>query len=577
MDKDYDFSGWATRNNLKCSDGRTIMQDAFRDNDGHTVPLVWNHQHNESDNVLGHALLQNRQDGVYAYGKFNNTESGQNAKLLVNNGDITALSIYANKLQQDGKNVLHGDIKEVSLVLAGANPGAYIDTIVHGDYDNDCAVFYNPEEGLELTHSKSDDVNDDERDNMDNEKTIGEIFDELNDEQKDAVYAMIGMAQQEAIDEYEKNLIDDDDDEYEEDDDNMKHNAFDDQYNNTFDNCDVLTHAEMTAILKDAKRYGSVKESALAHGITNIEYMFPDAKTIDGVPGFVSRDMEWVKKVLDTAKHSPFSRIKSLFANITEEDARAKGYIKGKEKKDEVFTMLKRTTSPTTIYKKQKMDRDDVVDITNFDVVSWLKQEMRMMLNEELARAVLVGDGRNTSSDDKINEQNVRPIWTDDSLYTIKRLIKATKDSTPSEHAKEFIKEIIRARKDYKGSGNPVLYAPETIITECLLLEDTTGRAIYDDISKLATKMRVSEIVSVPVMEGLKRTDSTLNKDVNLLGILVNMRDYTIGADKGGEVNMFDDFDIDYNAMKYLIETRCSGALTTPHSAIVVELSVATA
>ena len=576
MDKDYDFSGWATRNNLKCSDGRTIMQDAFRDNDGHTVPLVWNHQHNESDNVLGHALLQNRQDGVYAYGKFNNTESGQNAKLLVNNGDITALSIYANKLQQDGKNVLHGDIKEVSLVLAGANPGAYIDTIVHGDYDNDCAVFYNPEEGLELTHSKSDDTND-EGDNMDNEKTIGEIFDELNDEQKDAVYAMIGMAQQEAIDEYEESLIDDDDDdEYEEDDDNMKHNAFDDQYNNTFDNCDVLTHAEMTAILDDAKRYGSVKESALAHGITNIEYMFPDAKTIDGVPGFVSRDMEWVKKVLDPAKHSPFSRIKSLFANITEEDARAKGYMKGKEKKDEVFTMLKRTTSPTTIYKKQKMDRDDVVDITNFDVVSWLKQEMRMMLNEELARAVLVGDGRNTSSDDKINEQNVRPIWTDDSLYTIRRLIKATKDSTPSEHAKEFIKEIIRARKDYKGSGNPVLYAPETIITECLLLEDTTGRAIYDDISKLATKMRVSEIVPVPVMEGLKRTDLTLNKEVSLLGILVNMRDYTIGADKGGEVNMFDDFDIDYNAMKYLIETRCSGALTTPHSAIAVELNVAT-
>ena len=564
----YDFSGWATKNNLKCSDGRTILKDAFKENDGQKVPLVWNHQHDDPDNVLGHALLENRDEGVYAYCAFNDTESGQQAKKLVEHGDVVSLSIYANKLKQQGGNVIHGAIREVSLVLAGANPGAFIDAVMsHGeDSEGDGIISMMEDISLSEGEIKEDTVSHAEEKKEDKkvaenskDMTIQDVINTMTEDQKNAMYYLIGKA------------IEADDENDEGGDENMKHNVFD---NDTENKDDVLSHSDMEAIFSDAKRYGSLKDSVLAHGIDQIDYLFPEAESLNRTPEFIKRDTGWVSKVMSGVHHTPFSRIKSMFADITEDDARAKGYIKGKLKKEEVFSLLKRTTTPTTIYKKQKLDRDDVIDITDFDVVAWLKSEMRMMLDEELARAFLVGDGRLSSSDDKINEQNIRPIWKDDDLYTIKSSIEVAADATSDQKAKAFIRAIIKARKNYKGSGEPTLYTTEDMLTDCLLMEDNNGRIIYDSTAKLANMLRVKEIVTVPVMEGLTRTADE-GKTMALMGIVVNLADYNVGADKGGAVNMFDDFDIDYNAQKYLIETRCSGALIKPFSAIAVELEQA--
>ena len=653
MDKKYDFSGWATKANLLCSDGRIIRQNAFEECDGMKVPLVWNHQHNNPDEVLGHALLENRDEGVYAYCSFNDTDAGQNAKLLVQHGDVNQLSIYANKLKQQGCNVIHGVIREVSLVLAGANPGAYIDSVMmHGDDSFEEGMIYSGEDFdyvAPLTHAdntekgekekvaeetkktetkpetksekeveaKADDeetltdvfnsftekqktvvyaligqaleeagvVDDDESDESESEsvkhsdekpekevetkaddkETLADVFNSFTEKQKTVVYALIGQALEEAgvVDDEES---DEDSDDNEGGNNNMKHNIFENDVNNEQE---VLTHADMEEIMTDAKRTGSLKDAVLQHGITDIEYLFPDAQATDKVPGFIKRDDTWVAEVMNNVHHTPFSRIKSVFADITEADARAKGYIKGNLKMEEVFTLLKRITTPTTIYKKQKLDRDDVVDITDFDVVAWLKTEMRMMLDEEIARAVLVGDGRSSSSNDKINEQNVRPIWTDDDVYTVKVGIELKSDATDDDKAKAFIRNTIKSRKNYKGSGNPFMFISEDMLTNCLLLEDSNQRVIYDTIEKLATALRVKKIVPVPVMDGLTRTVGS--KTHELAGIYVNMADYNIGADKGGAVNMFDDFDIDYNQQKYLIETRCSGALTVPYSAVAIE------
>lgn len=561
----WDFGGWATKNNLRCSDERIIMKDAFKDNDGQTVPLVWNHQHNDPMNVLGHALLQNRPEGVRAYCKFNDTESGQNAKRLVENGDISALSIFANQLKQQGKNVTHGVIREVSLVLAGANPGARIDAIMqHADGSDDSAIIYTGESiDTELSHS-DDEPKKEEPKVADNEnKSVKDIYDAMTEEQKDVVAYMVGMA-------LEGDAGNDD----EEDNPEMKHNIFD---NDQEQETNVLSHDAMMTIINDGKRYGSMKESFLAHadeyGIADIDWLFPEAKTLNNPPDFIKRETEWCAKLLKGVHKTPFSRIKSMFANITEDEARAKGYIKGKYKKEEVFSLLKRTTTPTTIYKKQKMDRDDIIDITDFDVIAWLKTEMRMMLDEEIARAILVGDGRLASSDDKINEQNIRPIWTDEDLFSVKVKVTPTAGATDEEKVKTFIKSAIKNRKNYKGSGNPILFTTEDMIADMLLIEDTTGRRIYNSISDLATTLRVREIVPVEIMEGLQR-DVGSDK-YNLLGIMVNPADYNVGADKGSAVSMFDDFDIDYNQQKYLMETRCSGALIKPYSALIFETKAA--
>ena len=564
----YDFSGWVTKNNLKCSDGRTIMKDAFKHNDGQKVPLVWNHQHNDPNEVLGYVLLHNQDEGVYGYGTFNDTESGQTAKLLVQHGDVNALSIYANQLKQSMSNVTHGNIREVSLVLAGANPGAYIDSIImHGEESEDEAIIYSGED-IEIYHADGDDKsgeNKEEKEPMsekNDDKTIGDVFDTFTDEQKTAVYAIIAQIMDDSKTEKDEGGNKE-----------MKHNVFDNENDNQEN---TLTHDAMNTIIADGKRYGSLKESFLAHaqeyGIESIDWLFPEAKTLNNPPEFIKRDTGWVSGVMSAVSHTPFSRIKSVFADITEDEARAKGYMKGKLKKEEVFSLLKRTTTPTTIYKKQKLDRDDVIDITDFDVVSWLKAEMRMMLDEEIARAILVGDGRLSSSDDKINESNIRPIWKDEELYTIHSYV--TKGATNDETIKAFIRSAIKARKDYKGSGNPVLYTTEDVLTDCLLLEDSMGRPLYESEEKLRTTLRVSKIVTVPVMENLKRTDTT-NGEVELMGIIVNLKDYNVGADKGGAINMFDDFDIDYNQQKYLIETRCSGALIRPYSAIAIEAKAA--
>ena len=588
--ENYDFSGWATRNDLKCSDGRIIRKDAFKANDGQKVPLVWNHQHSDPNEVLGHALLENRDEGVYAYCKFNDTESGQTAKLLVQHGDVNALSIYANQLKQQGPNVMHGNIRELSLVLAGANPGAFIESIIkHGEESDEEGIIYTGE-NIELAHSgvgkpsekeetseelkhseesKEETKMAEEPKETGSEKTIGDIFNTLNEEQKNAVYATIGQA------------LEDKGDDSEGGDEDMKHNVFDDDTKNQEN---VLSHDAMQEIINDAKRYGSMKESFLAHstdieyasssqtyGIKTPDYLFPEAHNLNSPPEFIKREMGWVTKVMNGVHHSPFSRIKSMFADIAEDDARAKGYIKGKLKKEEVFGLLKRTTTPTTIYKKQKMDRDDVIDITDFDVIAWLKSEMRMMLDEEIARAILVGDGRSTSSDDKINEMNIRPIWKDEDLFTIKAAVEVSSTATADQKAKAFIRACVKSRKNYKGSGTPSLFTTEDVLTDCLLLEDANGRVIYDTEDKLRTALRVKEIITVPVMEGLTRTDGESNT-LSLMGIIVNLADYNVGADKGGAINMFDDFDIDYNQQKYLIETRCSGALIKPFSAISLEL-----
>ena len=576
----FDFSGWATKANLKCSDGRTIMKDAFKHNDGQTVPLVWNHQHNDPNEVLGHALLENRDEGVYAYCTFNDTESGKTAKLLVQHGDVNALSIYANQLKQKMSNVLHGNIREVSLVLAGANPGASIDSIImHGEESDEEAIIYTGEE-ITLAHSsdakdsegtkKEDNKMADDIKKTDGEETVADVFNTLSEKQKTVVYAMIGQALEDA------GVTDDDDEDYE---DEMGHSEGDDYMKrNVFDNDeqqeDVLSHAAMETIIGDAKRFGSLKESFLAHadeyGIEQIDYLFPEAKTLNNPPEFIKRDTGWVSTVMGAVHHTPFSRIKSVFANITEDEARAKGYIKGNLKKEEVFSLLKRTTTPTTIYKKQKLDRDDVIDITDFDVVAWLKSEMRVMLDEEIARAILIGDGRLSSSDDKINESNIRPVVSDSELYTIRQKVSVATNATDDDKAKAMIKSAVKARKNYKGSGNPTFYTTEDWLTNALLLEDTQGHRLYKNDADVAAAMRVSKIVTVPVMEGVKGPEGG-----DLIGIIVNLADYNVGADKGGAVNMFDDFDIDYNQQKYLIETRCSGALVKPYSAIELELDVA--
>lgn len=560
--RNYDFCGWATKNDLKCSDGRVIRKDAFKECDGAVVPLVWNHQHNEAYNVLGHAELENRPEGVFAYGSFNDSESGKQAKELVKHGDITMLSIYANQLKQIGSDVIHGAIREVSLVLAGANKGATIESFFeHGDVDNfedfedeavictgDDISIYHAEESKDPEPEKKEDKNMAEK----TEKTVKDVFDTMTDEQKDVVYAMIAAALNEGDDKKEDN--------------NMSHNVFEKE---TEEN--TLSHDAINTIISDGKRFGSLKESFLAHaaeyGIDQIDYLFPEAKSLNNPPDFISREMGWVQKVMGAVHHTPFSRIKSMFANITEDEARARGYIKGNLKKEEVFTLLKRTTTPTTIYKKQKLDRDDVIDITDFDVVAWLKSEMRMMLDEEIARAIVLGDGRLSSSDDKIDETHIRPIVSDDDLYTIKKLVTVKTTATDDEKAKAFIRTAIKARKDYRGSGEPILLTTEDVLTNCLLMEDTTGRVIYDTQEKLKNVLRVKDIVIMPVME-----NATGKNNKPLMGVIVNLADYNVGADKGGAVNMFDDFDIDYNQQKYLIETRCSGALIKPYSAITLEL-----
>lgn len=574
----YDFCGWATRNDIQCSDGRTIRKDAFKHNDGQTVPLVWNHAHSDPLNVLGHALLENRENGVYAYCSFNNTEAGQSAKEAVRHGDVNSLSIFANKLTQKGGDVLHGMIREVSLVLAGANPGAKIETIIeHGDGEDETAIIYNGE-GLELVHA-DDETPKTEKENTkmaeentkttetksEDEETVEDVFNTLTDKQKNVVYAIIGKALEDAKSENDNAQHSD----ITGDEEVMKHNVFD---GTEMNDENVISHSEMKDIITDAKRYGSMKESVLQHGIDDIEYLFPDAKEVNnGAPEFIKREDSWVTEVMNATHHTPFSRIKSTFANITEDEARAKGYIKGKMKKEEFFSLIKRTTEPTTVYKKQKLDRDDVVDITSFDVVAWLKTEMRGMLNEELARAFLIGDGRVSGDEDKIDELHIRPIWTDDDLFTIKSVTRGT---DAADIAAKFIDDAVRARKNYKGSGSPVFYASEDIVTECLLLKDTMGHRLYPTMTELANAIRASKIVPVPVMDGVTRSVSGETR--NLLGIMVNLTDYNVGADNGGSVNMFDDFDIDYNQMKYLIETRCSGAMIKPYAAIAFE-SVVTA
>ena len=606
-----DFQGWASKNNLLCTDGRVIRENAFAHQNGAVVPLVWNHRHDTPSAIIGKATLVNKPDGVYCYGLFNNTKFGKMCKELVAHGDVTSLSILANQLKQKGHDVMHGTIREVSLVLAGANPQAFIEDmdlahgedaeyeariypqepiICHGDDDfeeqepentpaeenpegnptnesepesdptpanqngEENPVENNPATNPELQHADG------------SEETIQDVIDSMNEKQKNVMYYLVATAREEN-----------------KEDSTMAHNAFESGANTTAQ----LTREDFALLAKEAKACSSLKEAVLAHmddmeglsdalmhadyGIENIEYLFPDDRNVTRQPQFIQRDMSWVSSVMSGVHHVPFSRIKSVFADITADEARAKGYLKGKLKKEEVFTLLKRSTTPQTIYKKQKLDRDDIIDIVDFDVVAWLKSEMRMMLNEEIARAILVSDGRSTASDDKIKEDNIRPIWTDDDVYTIKTLVTVAQNATDDAKAKAIIRAAVKSRKDYKGSGNTVFFTTEDYVTDMLLMEDSTGRIIYDSLDKLATAMRVRKIVTVPVMEGLHRTVGAATHD--LVGIIVDLSDYHVGADKGGAVNMFDDFDIDYNAQKYLIETRCSGALTKPKSAIAIEMT----
>ena len=570
----YDFSGWATKNDLQCSDGRTIRRDAFKDNDGQTVPLVWNHQHNDSQNVLGHALLENRPEGVYAYCKFNDTPAGKNAKMLVEHGDVSALSIYANRLKQNQGNVTHGVIREVSLVLAGANPGAFIDSIMrHGECSDEEAVIYTGED-LILEHADKEDEM--ENDNK-KEKTVQDVVNSMSEEQRNVMYALIGQALEDVKHSEDADEIQNENN-GEGEDNEMKHNVFEND-NNKQNN--TLSHADMEMILKNAKRCGSLKEAVLAHadehgdaiydtyGIKpnsdgeGISMLFPDYKNLNNVPEFIKRDTGWVAQVMGAVHHTPFSRIKSMFADIREDEARALGYMKGDLKKEEVFSLLKRTTDPQTIYKKQKLHRDDVIDITSFDVVAWIKAEMRMMLEEEIARAILIGDGRLADDDNKIQQQHIRAIANEDPLFAIHKDLQVAEGE---DEAKGFIKTVLRARKEYKGSGEPTMFLSEDMLVEMLLLEDKNGRVIYESEAALARALRVRNIVTVPVMEGAKNAQGK-----EILAIVVNLKDYNVGADKGGAVAMFEDFDIDYNAQKYLIETRCSGALVKPFSAIVIE------
>lgn len=629
--KPFDFEGWATKFDIRCSDGRIIRHGAFSANNGQTVPLVWNHQHDSADNVLGHAVLEEREDGYWARGTFNDTESGQTAKMLVDNGDIKYMSIYANKLKQNGPEVLHGCIREVSLVLAGANPGATIENVLmHGELADDEICMETVFEPIELYHSdenpddlvednaedttstadeskndgaaeettdsaSSENNAEDTEHNQNNqngdaiqhadkeepemadnkEKTIGDVLDTFTEEQRKVVDYLIAMALQEN----ENNNGGSE----------MKHNAFDSEYTTSPE----LTHSDFKSIMSNATRNGSFRQAVLdycansdtlAHavtddegntveyGIANIDYLFPDAKAILDEPEIITQDMEWVAKVLNGAKHSPFARVKTVHADITMDEARAKGYTKGNLKAEEVFKLLKRTTSPTTVYKKQKLDRDDIVDITDIDTVAFVKREMRLKYDEEIARAALLGDGRTPGTDDKISEDCIRPIYTDNEIYTVRATVDYPEDADESDKAKAFIRTCIKSRKDYKGSGRPTLFTTEDMLANCLLIEDGTGRIIYDSIDKLKTALLVRDIVTVPYMENQYREGASGDDNTyGLLGILVNMADYTFGADKGGQLAMFEDFDIDFNQMKYLMETRCSGALTKYHSAVAIE------
>ena len=581
---DYDCSGWATKANTRCYDGLTIAQDAFKECDGRVVPMVYNHDHGDIGNVIGHCLLENRPGGVYCYAKFNDTDTGRTARKCVESGDLNAFSIFANGLQKVGKTVKHGFIREVSLVLAGCNPGALIDEVIkHSadeDYEGGEAFIYN-DPGLSLTHGMDPNGNPleelehsaeggehkqeeakmaDEKQN--DGKTLKEVYESMTPEQQECCHALVGMAIKEA---------DGGEDDGEED-DTVKQNVFDKDTHET-----VLKHSidEINSIVKTAKSHGTMKQAfedamdadELAHSIDNVERLFPEDHVLDNPPKIIDRDQTWVGIVMGGVHHIPFSRFKSQFADLTDDDARAKGYIKGNFKKEQVFGLLRRSTSPTTVYKKQKMDRDDVIDITSFDVVAWLKQEMRAKLNEEIALAILFGDGRPAASEDKIDENCIRPIYNDQDLFTIKTQVTAT-GKTVEEKYKELIKAVLRSRKEYKGSGTPTAFMSEDALTEMLLLEDTIGHPLYADEAALARKLRVAKIVTVPRMEGMKGA-----KGGDLACLIVNLADYTVGADKGGAVSMFDDFDIDFNAMKYLIETRCSGALTTPYSAIAVEFA----
>ena len=608
MANNYDFSGWATRNDIRCSDGRTIRQNAFADDDGITVPLVWNHQHDNPANVLGHALLENRPEGVYAYCSFNDTPNGRDAKEQVKHKDIVSLSIYANQLKQNGGDVLHGAIREVSLVLASANPGALIDSVmVHGELVEEQAIIYSGE-ALELSHSEEAEDEPEEEEKKEeeqpeeeevkeeeetlehsdeekekepmaeNEKTVKDVFDELTEEQKNVVYFMIGQALEDAGVKAEGEGENED----------MKHNVFD---NDNYDN--ALSHSDMESIFDEARACGSLKRAfsnvmgedatlshavtdrdgnTVAYGIADIDYLFPDAKNLNTPPDFIKRNQDWVARVMGKTHHTPFSRIKSTFANITMDEARARGYVKGNRKVEEVFSLLKRTTTPQTIYKKQKLDRDDIIDITDFDVVSWLKAEMRMMLDEEIARAILIGDGRSVGSDDKISEDHIRPIWTDDALYTINQVVQVGEDATYDQKIDALVDGVILGQETYEGSGNQIMFCDKWFLTRALLKRNQIGERLWKSKAELASEMGVNDIVPVPSFAN--QTRKVLGKTRNLVAIIVDLADYNVGADKGGEVNMFDDFDIDYNQEKYLIETRCSGALIKPYSAIALEMIV---
>ena len=591
---DYDFSGWATKANVKCFDGLTIAPNAFKDCDGKAVPVVWNHDHSAPESVLGHALLQNRKEGVYAYVKLNDTSSGQTAKACVDNGDIDAMSIYATGIQKTGRTVMHGMIKELSLVIAGCNPGALIDEVVKhsagGSETDSSEAYIYTDSGLSLKHGldpddnpledemlqHSDDSSETDKDKKGeskmadaNEKTVKEVFDTLTEEQKNVVYAIIGSA----LDEGKGGESDDKGDGEE---DNTMHHCFENDNGGT-----VLQHSldDINGIIATASKHGTLRDAfldagitgdELAHSIENMDYLFPDDHNLDTVPRIVDRDQTWVDKVMNSVHHVPFARVKVMFADLTEDDARAKGYIKGNYKKEQVFKLLKRSTTPTTVYKKQRFDRDDIIDMSTMDVVAFTKKEQRGKLNEELAMAFLISDGRDDASDDKINELNIRPIFNDDDFYTIKVVVQPGTNATEDTKAKATIKSIIKARKDYKGSGSPTFYTTDDVLTDMLLLEDGIGHPLYADEAALARKLRVKEIVTVPRMEGRKGA-----KGGDLLGIVVNLADYTVGADKGGEVNMFDDFNIDYNQLIYLIETRCSGAMTTPYGAMAIEMDAA--
>ena len=587
---DYDCSGWATKANVRCYDGLVIAQDAFKECSGKVVPMVYNHDHSNVDNVIGHCLLENRPGGVYCYAKFNDTDTGKTARQCVESGDLSAFSIFANGLKKVGSTVKHGFIREVSLVLAGCNPGALIDEVVKhsadADYEGGEAFIYN-EDGLSLTHGmdpegnpledlthsadSGDAVTDDEAtqeeakmaDEKNEGKTLEQVYNSMTNEQKECCHALVGLA----LEEQEGGDNDDG-----EEDDTVKQNVFDKDTNAT-----VLKHSieEINNVVKTAKSHGTMKAAfedagmdsdELAHSIDNIDWLFPEDHLLDTTPRIIDKPDDWVSVVMGAVHHIPFSRFKSMFADLTEEDARAKGYIKGNFKKEEVFGLLRRSTSPTTVYKKQKLDRDDVIDITSFDVVAWLKQEMRLKLNRELALAYLLGDGRLAASEDKIDENCIRPVFNDSDLFTIKVQCKTTGLTTVEDKYKALIKQILRSRKEYRGSGTPTLFTTEDALTEMLLLEDGIGHPLYADEAALARKLRVKNIVTIPEMEGRKGA-----KGGDLVCLIVNLADYTVGADKGGAVSMFDDFDIDFNAQKYLIETRCSGALTTPFSAMAVE------